>query len=310
MGEALYAFLGALGYGHPLHPVVVHLIIGPVIAALLFSLTARLLRKPGFHRTARQLTVFSLIAWFPAVTVGVLDWLHFYGGTSAMVEFPAKIIGAGALLLILTGNIALFRRLAPGSPVHLALYLAAAITVGAIGLMGGNIVYGTPKPAPSSGQGTPVTTDTSGFKQVETAGYRFWWKVEGTQVRMKVSYATTGWVGVGFSKDPLMHGAHIIIGYTEGGQAVVEDHFGYSGHSHAPEEKVGGKNSLTQTSGSEKNGVTTLEWTMPLNTGNPGDLVLVPGETVTVLLAHGEPEDKDLTSYHGQDGRTTVTIQF
>jgi uncharacterized membrane protein len=314
MANALYSILNLFGYGHPLHPVVVHLVIGPTIAMVIFALVAWLFKKPVFWKTARQLNVLSFIMWFPAVTIGVLDWQHFYGGSPAMTEILWKSIGAGLLFLILLGNILLFRKLQPESRVHLVFYLAAAVTVGFVGLMGGNIVYGSGKAeAASSAEaaGNPATQTTpDGFKRVVTGGYTLDWKVDGPDVHMRLSYATTGWVAVGFGRQGQMKDSHIIIGYVKDGQATVEDDFGYDADTHGPEAKVGGKSSITQTGGRVDQGVTTLSWTMPLKTGNPKDIVLTPGDSVAVILAHGDKDAQDLESYHGRDGRMATTITF
>lgn len=310
MADALYGFLQLFGYGHPLHPVIVHLVIGPVIAALLFYLAAWLFKKPALYRTARHLTVLSLIMWFPAVTMGVLDWLHFYGGSFSMADILYKSVGAGLLLLLLLGNIFLFKKIKPESQVHLVLYLAAAITVGFIGIMGGEIVYGGQKKQPAPVAAAAAQTSPDGFKHVSFEGYSVDWKIEGTLVHFRLSYATKGWIGIGFGKSATMQDAHIIIGYVADGKTVVEDHFGYSGHSHAPESKVGGKSTVSEISGKQEANLTTLAWTMPLNTGNPKDLVLTPGDRVTVILAHGDDDSQDVTSYHGPDGRTTTQITF
>ncbi len=308
MANALYSFLKLFGFEHPLHPVLVHMVIGPVIAALLFYLIAWIFKKPALYSTARQLNVFALIAWFPTVTMGVLDWLHFYGGAN-IPEIMYKSIGAGVLLIILVTNVVLFKKIDKGSKIHLVLYLAAGLTVAFIGLMGGNLVYGS---KPASVAATPITKAAvvaNDTKQVTVDGFTLTWQVQGPNVHMSVAYKTTGWVGVGFGKQPLMNGAHIIIGYVNHGKAVVQDDVG-EGHYHAPENQFGGKNDLTDVSGSLVNGVTKLEWTMPLNTGNPKDIVLVPGQPVSVIFAHGGMDAKNLTSYHGPRNRTSTRITF
>ncbi len=308
MANALYSFLHSFGFAHPLHPVLVHLVIGPIIAALLFYLIGWLFKKPTLYTTARQLNVFALVAWFPTVTMGVLDWIHFYGAAN-IPEIRWKALGASVLLVLLVVNILLYKKIDKGSKIHLVLYLAAGLTVAFVGLMGGDLVYGS---KPAVAKVTPVvapTVTTQGVKHVSVDGFTLDYQVEGPLVHMKVSYKTTGWVGVGFGKQPVMDGAHIIIGYISHGKAVVQDDLG-EGHYHASEQQFGGKSSLTDVSGTLVNGVTTLEWTMPLRTGNPKDIVLVPGQPVSVIFAHGGMDAKNLTSYHGPNGNTSTQITF
>ena len=128
---------------------------------------------------------------------------------------------------------------------------------------------------------------------------------------MKVSYATTGWVGIGFGKTGLMEGSHIVLGFVAEGKATVIDQFGYQGHKHVSEEKVGGKDSLTARGGTFADGKTTITFSMPLNTGNPKDPVLVGGETFKVLLANGGDDETDLdTGYHQRTGRIVVDLKL
>jgi uncharacterized membrane protein len=142
MAELFYEILEKLGFGHPLHAVVVHVIIGPIIAMVAFALIAWVFNKPTLWKTARQLSVLSLVMWFPAVGIGVIDWLYFYNGNMEMPTIVWKSIGSAVLLVVLVLNVLLFRRLKAESRINLVLYLLAAILVGIIGMKGGDIVFG------------------------------------------------------------------------------------------------------------------------------------------------------------------------
>ena len=76
---------------------------------------------------------------------------------------------------------------------------------------------------------------------------------------------------------------------------------------HRADEKVGGKDNITDVSGSETGGSTELAFTIPLDSGNPGDKVLVPGKDYTVLLAYGSKDN--FTTYHNTR-RTSVKIKL
>jgi len=308
MDQLFYNVLGLVGFAHPLHPVLITMVVGPVIASFLFAAVALLFKKPEFYKTSRQLTVVAFIFWFPTVAVGILDWIHFYDASTKMTEIPIKMILAGVLFLVLLGNIFLFKAGEKQPLIPVILMLVATGLVSALGYFGGNIVFGSETakaeaaaPAGKSG----VAAD--GFKELTQEGYTLGWKIHDNLIDVRVSYATNGWVGVGFGKTGTMEGSHIIIGFVLDGKATVEDHFGY-GHAHGPESKAGGKDSLTARSGTFAGGKTTLTFTLPLNTGNPKDPVLVGGETYKVILANGGEDAQDLETYHGRTGRIILDV--
>ncbi len=309
MDQLFYNVLGLVGFAHPLHPVLITMVVGPVIASFLFAAVALLFKKPEFYKTSRQLTVVAFIFWFPTVAVGIIDWIHFYGASTKMTEINIKLILAGVLFLVLLGNIFLFKAGEKQPLIPVILMLVATGLVSALGYFGGNIVFGgetakTEAPAPAGKAG--VAAD--GFKEVAQDGYTLGWKIHDNLIDVRVSYKTNGWVGVGFGKTGTMEGSHIIIGFILDGKATVEDHFGYGHDKHGPESKVGGKDSLTARGGIFADGTTTLTFTMPLSTGNPKDPVLVAGETYKVILANGGEDAQDLETYHGRTGRIVLDV--
>ncbi|WP_300671187.1 DOMON domain-containing protein [Desulfoluna sp.] len=119
----------------------------------------------------------------------------------------------------------------------------------------------------------------------------FSWTVGDGALRVKLTGKTTGWVAVGFNPDKMMKGADFIMGYVKDGKVKVTDHFGNGERNHKADTRVGGRNDLTRTSGSEKEGVTEIFFTLPLKSGDPNDKELDPEAMTTVLLALGSGRD-------------------
>jgi uncharacterized membrane protein len=311
MDQLFYDLLGLAGFAHPLHPVLITMVVGPVIASFLFAAIAFFFKKPDFYKTSRQLTVVAFIFWFPTVAVGIIDWVHFYGGSTKMTEINIKLVLAGILFLVLLGNMLLFKAGEKTPLIPVLLMLVATGLVSALGYFGGDIVFGgatkasAAAPAPAAG---PATANAQGFKELTQDGYTLAWKIHDNAIDVKVTYATNGWVGVGFGKTGTMEGSHIILGFTLDGKATVADHFGYAHDKHGPQDKVGGKDSLTARDATFADGKTTVSFSMPLNTGNPKDPVLVAGETYKVIMANGGDDAADLESYHGRTGRIILDV--
>lgn len=144
------------------------------------------------------------------------------------------------------------------------------------------------------------------FKSASHEGYELRWRVLGENLEVSVSYATTGWVAVGFDPTRMMRDANIIIGYVADGEAVITDQYGNSTITHRPDTDLGGSDDLTSASGTEEDGVTTLSFVMPLDSGDEYDRALEPGETYTVILAHGADGVDDMETYH--EGRASMEI--
>jgi hypothetical protein len=119
----------------------------------------------------------------------------------------------------------------------------------------------------------------------------FAWKIDGENLHVKLSGKTTSWVGIGFNPSSKMKGAGFVLGYVKGDKVKVSDEYGDGENSHKADNKLGGTDNVTVIGGSEKDGVTTVEFSLPLNSGEETDAVIQPDGDTTVLLACGEGRD-------------------
>lgn len=135
----------------------------------------------------------------------------------------------------------------------------------------------------------------------------FSWSINGDQLAGKVSGPTTGWVAVGFNPSNKMKDANIVIGYVKKGKVTIKDDFGSAATQHKTDKKIGGAENVTTVGGSEEGGVTTIEFTMPLNSGDDKDNVLDPNGDTVVILAYGTERDSFRTKhkYHA-----TLTVNL
>ena len=128
--------------------------------------------------------------------------------------------------------------------------------------------------------------------EVNAKKMSFAWTVNGDKLDVKLSADTTGWVAVGFNPADAMKGANYILGFVKDGKVTLSDDFGDSPTGHKPDDKLGGTEDVTLVGGSEENGATTIEFSIPLASrdANDGSNIDVNGETV-VLLAYGPDRD-------------------
>ena len=117
------------------------------------------------------------------------------------------------------------------------------------------------------------------------------WKVDGDKIHFQLSAETTGWVAIGFDPEKAMQGANIIIGAVKNGKVRIEDHYGDRKRNHKSDKKLGGENHVLDPKGSETDGVTTISFTLPLDSGDKWDKPIDPSKVSRIMLAYGTGRD-------------------
>jgi mono/diheme cytochrome c family protein len=145
MIDFIYQTLANFGYTHPLHPTLTHLPIGMVMGAFLFALAAIVFNRTSLAQTARHCVILGLLAAIPTALLGIMDWLHLFGGT-LLLPFKMKIILAVILISFLLLAVILGFFGERFQKMVFALYAACLITTIGLGYFGGEIVYGTKAP--------------------------------------------------------------------------------------------------------------------------------------------------------------------
>ena len=134
----------------------------------------------------------------------------------------------------------------------------------------------------------------------------FSWRFMGDEIEFTVSAPTTGWVGIGFNPSRMMADAHFVLAYVSGDTVHARDDYGTGRTTHAADVSLGGTDDVRVISGQEANGVTTVVFALPLDSGDAYDVVFTPGETYTVLLAYGANSANNFTGMHR--GRTSIEV--
>lgn len=139
----------------------------------------------------------------------------------------------------------------------------------------------------------------------EQNGIRLSVSIKGDTAEVTVSAPGTGWVAVGFNPSNRMKDADFLIGYVKNGVVHVSDDFGVANTAHKPDTEIGGKNDIISYSGSEANGVTTVTFVVPRDSGDPKDAKLGPGQHTVIL---GYSNSDSFTAFHRKVGKTTIVL--
>lgn len=126
---------------------------------------------------------------------------------------------------------------------------------------------------------------------VEAKNISFSWKIDGENLAGQVSAKTEGWVGVGFNPSNKMKDANYVLGYVKDGKVKIIDDFGVTATGHKSDTKIGGTDDVTVVGGTEEGGITTIQFVIPLNSGDDKDGVIDPNADTVLLLAYGAGRD-------------------
>ncbi len=149
---------------------------------------------------------------------------------------------------------------------------------------------------------------SDGYKYITTEDLEFRWMLEGENLKVEVTAPTTGWVSVGFDATRAMKDGDFIFGFVENGSLTISDQFGTGAFTHKADVDIGGTKDIISASGNESGGSTTLEFVIPLNSGDEYDADLNPETQHVVLFAYGPDGADDFTTKH--TFRTKVSLQF
>lgn len=136
-----------------------------------------------------------------------------------------------------------------------------------------------------------------------TTGITVSWQNDATLLHIGIVSPGTGWVGIGFDPTSRMQGANYILGAVADGVLSITDEFGVSGTLH----RTDAQSHVIQAAGREADGLTFVEFAIPLASGDAEDRPLSPGQTVTILLALSSSQDS-FTARHTARSTTTITL--
>ncbi len=135
-----------------------------------------------------------------------------------------------------------------------------------------------------------------------------YWANDAQTLYLAMEGKTAGWIAVGLDPTNKMQGANYVIGAVADGKPVAWDAWGQGvvGPTHPEDTKIGGKNDIIAYGGVEENGVTRFEAHIPLDSGDPYDKPLAPGQTYKVITAVGQSDAFDSRHTGRASGEITL----
>lgn len=171
----------------------------------------------------------------------------------------------------------------------------------------------TQTPNPPTSPSLPIGTSTSTpivdgvihtgeyAHAMEAGGFRVYWSNDAIVLRMGLLSPGTGYVAIGLAPERRMQGANFILGAVQNGRTDMRDDYGTGVLSHSADVDNGGSSDILAYEGRELNGQTTIEFIIPLDSGDAFDKPLEPGKTYEVLVAFHSTNDS-FSARHSQRG--------
>jgi len=131
------------------------------------------------------------------------------------------------------------------------------------------------------------------------------WSIVGSDLHMALVGETPGWISFGFDYSRTMADSDMVFGYVDGtGTAVVYDQWSFDPVGpHPSDTSLGGTYDITAFNGTEADGVTTIEFVRPLDTGDPRDNVIPTQGSMRIIWATGS---SDTIGMHSRAGFGTI----
>jgi len=142
---------------------------------------------------------------------------------------------------------------------------------------------------------------------IEVAGVVVFWEHDGEHLLVGVVSPGAGYVSVGFDPVRRMEGANFILGAVDNGEVVMRDDVGTGPLTHHADIDREGSDDVLEAAGVQTEAGTTIEFVIPLDSGDPQDKVLVPGQSYTVLVAYHESDDSFLAR-HSERGTGEIIL--
>lgn len=137
--------------------------------------------------------------------------------------------------------------------------------------------------------------------------YEINWKNDEQYFYTAIKAPVTGFVALGIQPGTRMKGADILFGFVQNDAVQVYDMYSTGDFGpHPSDTELGGTDDILESGGTEKDGVTVIEFKRSLSTGDQYDNALTPGAN-TIIWSYGTTDNPDIK--HMVRGYGEITIQ-
>ena len=159
-----------------------------------------------------------------------------------------------------------------------------------------------PRPG-NEGQASPaggwvadgVISDGEYDQMMDEGGFRYYWNLERDVIQIGMEADAEAWIAIGIQPGRAMKDADIIIGVVTPEGVTISDQFSTGTFGpHMPDTELGGTSDILEVGGTRADGITVIEWSRLLETGDDYDNPLTPGESNGIIWAYGPGDNMSI----------------
>jgi hypothetical protein len=158
--------------------------------------------------------------------------------------------------------------------------------------------------------GTIQDNEYSSVRSFQSGLFSLYWTINDSTIYVGMVGQTEGWISIGFDPTTAMLDADLYYGWVESnGSAILYDAYSRNayGSDHPKDVDIaGGMDDIIAFNGSEEAGLTTIEFSRSLSTGDSNDNDIPKTGTIDIIWAIGNADS--FTSPHSQTGKATLTM--
>ncbi len=136
-----------------------------------------------------------------------------------------------------------------------------------------------------------ATNTMFGKKHLEVNGMFIEWEYRKERVFFTISAPTGGWVCLGFNDKNDIVNTNLILCCVKSGNLEIADHHTIGMGNHQPTEKLGGIVAFQDATGSEKDGKTSVSFSMPIEAADKFHYALREGTKCWFICAFSAEDD-------------------
>ena len=142
--------------------------------------------------------------------------------------------------------------------------------------------------------GVISASEYSSEKSFFSGEFSIYWELVNSSIYFGLSAKTTGWIAIGINPSTGMLNADLIYGWVEAsGSVVIFDAFSrtQAGDDHPEDTDMGGTYDILDYNGTESDGVTTIEFSRLLSTGDTtADQVINENSQLDIIWGMGNAD--------------------
>mgnify|MGYP001815508487 CR=1 FL=1 len=130
-------------------------------------------------------------------------------------------------------------------------------------------------------------------QEIEVERMKISWEHQNDRVVFTASAPDDGWVALGFNTKNNIVGSNLIMVGVEGSKTTAEDFYVVGAGNPKPVATLGSKSQIEHVTGEDKNGITTISFTIPIKAFDKYHQDLSKGRKLWLICAYSMEDEFD-----------------